>query len=359
MRFDSPVGIVGWGTDVPKLRIKIRDIAGIWGADAPTYERGLGLVEKSVAPWDEDSITLAVEATFRALARAPFVDPKDIGKASIGSESPPYAVKPSATVLAEVIGATPDIWLSGVEFACKAGTQTMIDAIMFVLGQGTSNVMKYSLGVGSDTSQGAPSDALEFSAASGAAAFIMGRENIAAKCLWASSFDTDNPDFWRCEHRSYPEHAGSFTGDPSYFKHTLGGSRAMMEEAGMKPSDFDFAVFHQPNAKFPKRAAKILGFTPEQTKVGLKVSQIGNTYSGASPIGLAGILDIAKPGQKIFMCSYGSGSGSDAFIWETTDALTAAQNRGVATTDEIITQNIKYVSYGEYLRNRSMIVMGT
>lgn len=358
MKFETPVGIVGWGVDVPKLRIRIADIAAIWGADAPTYERGLGLVEKSVAPWDQDSITLAVEATFRALARAPFVNPADIGKASVGSESPPYAVKPSATIVAEVIGATPNIWLSGVEFACKAGTQTMIDAIMFVLGQGVSNNMKYALGIGSDTSQGAPSDALEFSAASGAAAYIMGRDHIAARCLWASSFDTDTPDFWRCEHRHYPEHAGAFTGDPAYFKHTLGAARAIMEEAGKKPSDFDYAVFHQPNAKFPKRAGQILGFKPEQLEVGLKVSKIGNTYSGASPIGLAGVLDVAKPGQSILMVSYGSGSGSDAFIWETTDAITAAQHRDVATTECIITHRLNYISYGEYLRNRSMIVMG-
>lgn len=359
MKFETPVGIVGWGVDVPKLRIKIADIARIWGADAPTYERGLGLVEKSVAPWDQDSITLAVEATFRALARAPFVDPADIGKASIGSESPPYAVKPSATVLAEVIGATPHIWLSGVEFACKAGTQTMIDAIMYVIGQGVSNPMKYALGVGSDTSQGAPSDALEFSAASGAAAFIMGRDHVAARLLWASSYDTDTPDFWRREHRNYPEHAGAFTGDPAYFKHTLGGARAIMAESGTKPADFDFAVFHQPNAKFPKRAASILGFKPAQVETGLKVSRIGNTYSGASPIGLAGVLDIAKPGQRILMVSYGSGSGSDAFIWETTDAIVAAQHHEVATTDAIINHRLQYLSYGEYLRNRGMIVMGS
>jgi hydroxymethylglutaryl-CoA synthase len=359
MKFESPVGIVGWGVDVPKFRIRIADIAGIWGADAPTYERGLGLVEKSVAPWDQDSITLAVEATYRALARAPFVNPADIGKASIGSESPPYAVKPSVTVLAEAIGATPDIWLSGVEFACKAGTQAMIDAIMFVLGQGVSNAMKYSLGIGSDTSQGAPSDALEFSAASGAAAFIMGRDQIAARLLWASSFDTDTPDFWRREHRNYPEHAGAFTGEPAYFRHTLNAAKAIMDEAGKKPSDFDFAVFHQPNAKFPKRAGQMLGFKPEQLEVGLKVSRIGNTYSGASPIGLAGVLDIAKPGQKILMVSYGSGSGSDAFIWETTDAITAAQAHGVATTDCIINHRLQYIGYGEYLRNRGMIVMGS
>ncbi|MBD3298467.1 MAG: hydroxymethylglutaryl-CoA synthase, partial [candidate division Zixibacteria bacterium] len=330
-----------------------------WGADAPTYERGLGLVEKSVAPWDQDSITLAVQATCRALTRAPFVNPADIGKASVGSESPPYAVKPSATIVAEVIGATPHIWLSGVEFACKAGTQTMIDAIMYVLGQGVSNCMPWALGIGSDTSQGAPSDALEFSAASGAASFIMGRTNIAARLLWACSYDSDTPDFWRREHRHYPEHGGAFTGEPSYFRHTLGASEAMMEEAGMKPSDFDFAVFHQPNAKFPKRAGKVLGFTPEQMETGLKVSKIGNTYSGASPIGLAGVLDIAKPGQKIFMCSYGSGSGSDAFIWETTDELTKAQSYDVSTTDEIIDENVQYVTYGEYLRHRGMIVMGS
>lgn len=359
MKFESPVGIVGWGVDVPKLRIKIAQIAAIWGADAPTYERGLGLVEKSVAPWDQDSITLAVEATFRALARAPFVDPADIGKISIGSESPPYAVKPSATVLAEVIGATPHVWASGVEFACKAGTQTMIDAIMYVLGQGVSNAMPWALGVGSDTSQGAPSDALEFSAASGAAAFIMGRTQIAARLLWACSFDTDTPDFWRREHRHYPEHAGAFTGDPAYFKHTLGAARSMMDEAGMKPADFDFAVFHQPNAKFPMRAGQILGFKPAQLETGLKVSKIGNTYSGASPIGLAGVLDIAKPGQRILMVSYGSGAGSDAFIWETTDKITAAQQRGVCPTEDIINHRLQYISYGEYLRQRSMIVMGS
>jgi hydroxymethylglutaryl-CoA synthase len=199
---------------------------------------------------------------------------------------------------------------------------------------------------------------LEFSAASGAAAYIMGRTNIAAKCLWARSYDTDTPDFWRREHRHYPEHAGAFTGDPAYFKHTLGAARAMMEEAGKKPSDFDYAVFHQPNAKFPKRAGQILGFKPQQLETGLKVSKIGNTYSGASPIGLAGVLDIAKPGQTILMVSYGSGSGSDAFIWETTDAIVAAQHHEVATTDAIINHRLQYISYGEYLRNRSMIVMG-
>ena len=100
-------GIVGYGAHLPRHRIKVEEIAKVWGADAPSYKRGLMLREKSVPPPDMDTITLSVEAARRALARAQTVDPKDIGAIYIGSESHPYAVKPSGTIVAEAIGATP------------------------------------------------------------------------------------------------------------------------------------------------------------------------------------------------------------------------------------------------------------
>ncbi len=92
-------------------------------------------------------------------------------------------------------------------------------------------------------------------------------------------------------------------------------------QTGKNPKDYTYAVFHQPNAKFPQKVAKNLGFTSEQIKPGLVVPRLGNTYSGASPIGLAATLDIAKPGDTIFVCSFGSGAGSDAFDIEVTDAI--------------------------------------
>ncbi len=82
-----------------------------------------------------------------------------------------------------------------------------------------------------------------------------------------------------------------------------------MERMGTKPSDYQYAVFHQPNGKFPTRVAKQLGFTDKQIEVGLLTPQIGNTYSGAVPLGLAAILDVAKPGERIFAVAYGSGAG--------------------------------------------------
>ncbi|MFZ1947973.1 MAG: hydroxymethylglutaryl-CoA synthase, partial [bacterium] len=165
-------GIVGYGAYAPRYRIKVEEIAKVWGADAPSYKRGLKLEEKSVPAPDQDVISMSVEAARNAVKRAR-IDPKKIGAIYIGSESHPYAVKPSGTVVAEAIGATPDIHCADFEFACKAGSEGMF----VVLGLVEANMMEYGLAIGAYTSQGAPGDALEYSAAAGAAAFIFGRTN--------------------------------------------------------------------------------------------------------------------------------------------------------------------------------------
>jgi len=343
-------GIVGYGAHLPRHRIKVEEIAKVWGADAPSYKRGLMLREKSVPPPDMDTITLSVEAARNALKRAGSVDPKDIGAIYIGSESHPYAVKPSGTVVAEAIGATPDIHCADFEFACKAGTEAMYVALSHI----EAGQMKYALAIAADTSQGAPSDALEFSAAAGAGAFIMGNDNVVAEILYTHSYMTDTPDFWRREHQFYPQHGSRFTGEEAYFAHTKGASRAILEKSGMKPGDFAYAVFHQPNGKFPQRVALELGFTQEQIDPGWLAPTLGNTYSGASPIGLTAILDIAKPGDLIFMCSYGSGSGSDAFIWKVTDRIDEVRDAAVRTS-KLLEENLIYVDYGTYAKFRHKI----
>ncbi len=343
-------GIVGYGAHIPRHRIKVEEIAKVWGADAPSYKKGLMLREKSVPPPDMDTITLSVEAARRALIRAQNVDPKDIGAVYIGSESHPYAVKPSGTTVAEAIGATPDIHCADFEFACKAGSEAMFVALSHV----DAGHMKYALGIAADTSQGAPSDALEFSAAAGAAAFIMGKENLIAECLDQFSYMNDVPDFWRREHEFYPQHAGRFTGEEAYFATTRGASNALLKKSGLKPSDFKYAIFHQPNGKFPQRVSRELGFTQEQIDPGWLAPRLGNTYSGASPIGLSATLDVSEPGDLIFMCSYGSGAGSDAFIWKVTDRINEVRDLTVRT-HKLIDENLIYVDYGTYAKYRHKI----
>jgi len=343
------VGIVGYGAYIPRQRIKLEEIAAVWGADAAAYKRGLMLYEKSVPAPDQDTITMSVEAARWALARAG-IDPKRIGAVYVGSESHPYAVKPSGTVVAEAIGAVPDCHCADFEFACKAGSEAMFVGLSLV----KAGEMEYALSIGGDTSQGAPGDALEYSASAGSAAFIMGREDLVAECLHTYSFMTDTPDFWRREYEFYPRHGGRFTGEPAYFKHVLSASREIMQRAGLAPPDFRYAVFHQPNGKFPLTAGKKLGFKDEQLTTGLLNPWLGNTYSGSSPMGLTAILDEAKPGDLILMCSYGSGAGSDAFIWKATPRLPEVRGRAPFTRPQL-DENKVYLTYGQYAKCRGKI----
>jgi len=156
--------------------------------------------------------------------------------------------------------------------------------------------------------------------------------------------------------QKYPEHGQRFTGEPAYFKHIETAARTMLEQLGRTPADYTYAVFHQPNPKFPMKAGADLGFTPEQIKPGLLVPVIGNTYAGASLIGLTAVLDIAKPGDKILMVSYGSGAGSDAFSLEVTEKIAARRELAPSTADYIARRT--QIDYAVYTRFRDKINMG-
>ena len=118
----------------------------MWGDDPVALSRGLIVNEKSVPSADEDTATIAVTAARYALARAQ-IDPQKIGAIYVGSESHPYAVKPSATIVAEAINATPVLTAADLEFACKAGTA----GIQMTMGLVDSNMIEYGLAIGADT----------------------------------------------------------------------------------------------------------------------------------------------------------------------------------------------------------------
>lgn len=342
------VGIVSYGAYIPRYRIKIEEIAKVWGSNANSIIDGLMVYEKSVPDMDEDTITIAVEAARYAINRAG-INPEKIGAVYTGSESHPYAVKPTSTVVAEAIGATPELTSADFEFACKAGTA----AIQTCMGLVGSDMIELGMAIGSDVSQGAPGDALEYTAAAGGVAYVIGKENLAAEIEATYSFTTDTPDFWRREGMPYPEHGGRFTGEPGYFKHVTSAASGLMEKLGSKPSDYDYVVFHQPNGKFPTRVAKMLGFNGEQIKPGLVVSRLGNTYSGSCMMGLAATLDIAKPGERIFVTAFGSGAGSDAFSINVTDKIEEIRNN--APSVEQLLANPIYINYATYAKHKGKI----
>lgn len=342
LKSNRPVGIAGYGAYVPRYRLPAAEVARVWAGGKAS---GLPIKEKAVAGMDEDVITMSIEAARNALARAE-ISPEALRAVWIGSESHPYAVKPSATIVAEAIGTTPNIQAGDWEFACKAGTEALVAAVGLV-GSGMAN---YALAIGMDTAQGQPGDALEYTAGAGGAAYVVGPAEHALAVIEASfSYVTDTPDFWRRAEQKYPEHGQRFTGEPAYFKHIHEAGRIFMEEMNVTASDFTYAVFHQPNAKFPQRAAAQLGFSDEQIKPGLLVPIIGNTYAGAAMIGLTAVLDIARPGDRVLVVSFGSGAGSDAFSLRVTEKIEGRQGRAPRTAEYIARRTpIDYATYARY-----------
>jgi len=342
-----PAGIVSYGVYIPKYRIRVEEIARVWG-DEDDVAQNLNVFEKSVPDADEDSVTIAVEAGRNAIKRGE-VDPRRIGAIYAGSESHPYAVKPTGTIVGAAIGTGTEFTTADFEFACKAGTAAM----QACLGLVSSGLIDLGMAIGTDTSQGAPGDALEYTAAAGGAAYVIGQDDLAAEIEEIYSFTTDTPDFWRREGRPYPEHGGRFTGEPGYFKHVTNAARGLMKKMGTSPQDYDYAVFHQPNGKFPVRVAGKLGFSREQIDPGLVVSRIGNTYSGASLMGLAATLDAAHPGDRIFLASFGSGAGSDAFSIRVKDKIEKIRCNAPLVEDYI--KNAQYLDYALYAKHKGKL----
>ena len=343
-------GIVGYGAYVPSHKIETVEIASVWGSDGSAWAKNLNVYSKSVPGPDEDVITISVEAARQAMSRAKLTG-ENIGAIYTGSESHPYAVKPTSTIVAEAISATPHLTAADYEFACKAGTA----AIQTCLGMVGDGQIENGIAIGVDTSQGAPGDALEYSASAGGGALIIGKKNVIAEINHTTSYTTDTPDFWRREGQKYPRHGGRFTGKPAFFKHVMSCGLKTMEMAGTKPEDYKYIVTHQPNGKFPIRAAKSLGFNEEQYKTGLLTPRIGNTYSGAVFLGLTAILDIAEPGDKILAVAYGSGAGSDGFDITVTDNITKMDR---TDTIESMIERMKIINYATYAKYRGKLNMG-
>jgi len=336
-------GIVGYGAYSSRFRIK---------------EEGL---ERAVPFIDEDAVTAAVEAGKLALIHSA-IDSTWIGKVYAGSESNPYAVKPIASKVAQVLklgeedGDLQSVDAVDTEFACKAASSMFKDACALV--SYPHSGIKYAMVIGTDNSQaaprGCPGGELDMYVGFGGAAFIFGKQDVIAEVEAWYSCTSDTPDFWRRDGEPYPMHGGRFTGDPAYHKHVRKAASKLMERCNLKAGDINYFVPHQPNPSFPIRVAKDLGFKEHQFMPSMQMTKFGNTYSGASLIGLAAILDIAKPNERILVASYGSGAGSDAYLLHTTSQiLDKRKHQKVTVKFQAENPFIEYVDYTTYRRLKS------
>lgn len=344
-------GIIGFGHYVPYLRVDTKVFAEQWGV-SPQLERMYRLNGRNrVAAHasDEDAVTLAVLAAERALMGLPA---GEVGAVLVGSESHPYAVKPTSVIVADALGLAPDVFAVDLQFACKGGSAAvLITTAMVRAGMGDR-----ALAIGSDCPQSAPGSLLEASVGAGACALVVGPAGEAIATIEAAvSAGSDTTDFWRRDGSQFPSVVGKFSVDEGYLAHSEHVAHALLDITKTTASDYAYCVFHQPYAALPSALAKRLGFSAQQVKVGLAASRVGNTYSASSLLALSAVLEQASPGERILLVSFGSGAGSDGLVLNVTENVKAYRERRleVGLTQvalELGEDHVDWLSYGQYAR---------
>lgn len=341
------IGIKGYGIYVPPFRIKVEEIMQTWVNTNPVYLHDIvNLKERAVCDYDEDVITMAVEASKNALKMSK-LKVTEIGSIFFGSSTPPYIMKPASSIVLEALGAPNSSFIGDVQFSGKSGTLAL--QICFALvGQ---NLVKNALALGADnlSIHTEPGNSFEYPASAGAGAVILGTEDIIAEIEAFETFNSDTPDIYRLEGDRYLTRGGDamVETDVGLPSHTKNAVKRLLDKLGREPKDFDYAVFHQTYGITPFVIGKSLGFEDSQITPSFIADELGDTGSSSVLIGLAKVLDEARPGQTILVASYGSGAGSDAFSLKVTDRINTV-NRSPRVKELINAKT--YINYATYAK---------
>ncbi len=336
-------GIVGYGVHVPYFRLPMRTMDQEHGLKEGSSEESSGFKEKTVHNFDQDTLTMGVDASRMALNMAG-ASGSDVDSIYFGTVNKPYRMKPSAISIAEAIGATPHVKAYDIESSSRGATSSILDAVTLV-GDDLMGVDK-TLVIGSDTPCVREEDQMDIGAASGAAAFLFGSDNVVARLVGFESFTSDIPDQWWTMGSDYPTTSGRFEGTPAYFRHVVNATRFLLIRLDRSIEDIDHVIVHYPTLGFARKVSRMLGHPMDDFGFKKVISMIGNPLASSTLISLAYTLDIAGPDESILLVHYGSGGGADAMVLHTTGALSDSRRYQVSIIEQL--KNKEYISYHTY-----------
>ncbi len=336
------IGISGYASYIPKLRIKKEEYAKAWGSFAAA-----GVAEKSVMGFDEDVLTSAVKVSKRALESAS-VAPDGITRFALASTSAPYIEKLLSGTVMVGVGIPSSAFSSDHTTSTRAGTEGLIASLEHVM----ANPSGKALSVSADAPTASMWDSFEHPLGAGAAGFVLSTDNLIAEIEGWSSHASEyfgerfKP---RDETMLHDLNVKKFE-EGSLIKNATGACTALLKKLGRKPEDYQHVVIQQPDARVPATVSARMQFTDLQLASGLVSKYLGDLGAASTPVGLAAVLDVAKVEERIIVVSYGSGAGSDAL------SLRVVDGRKSAFGVQAQADRKEYIDYVKYLKIKGAIV---
>ena len=331
------VGITSYGAYIPKYRLGHDVIAQAWG------RRG-GKDEKSVANYDEDSITMAVEAAADCLGPGA----RDgVGSLYFASTTSPYREKQCASIVAAALDLPNTLTTMDFANSLRAGSNALKAALDSV----KSGSAGAALVAAADCRLGYPQTAQEQGFGDAAAAVTVGDAKVIAELEHSFTVSDDITDVWRKEDdefvRSWEDRWALAYG---YDKNIQAAVRGLLIKAGLKQTDFARVVMYAPDARSHEAASKALGFDKAQLGDTL-LGKVGNSGAAHALLMLVAALEQSNPGDRILFASYGD--GADAFSFKVTDDI--AKARKPLGVKRNLAARRALTSYGKYLAFRKLV----
>ncbi|MFH1625666.1 MAG: 3-oxoacyl-[acyl-carrier-protein] synthase III C-terminal domain-containing protein [Pseudomonadota bacterium] len=332
------IGIKSYGAYIPIFRMNRDMVGSAWGT------RSIG-GERSVASYDEDSLTMAVEAALDCIGGE---DPRGIEGLFFASTTSPYKEKACSSIIATAVDLNREIWTSDFANSLRAGTSALIAAFNTVKSGGAKTI----LATAADCRLGTPRSVDEQVFGDGAAALLLGDSDVIATIEGVYSVSDDITDVWRTDQdtfvRSWEDRWVLINGYTRNMKAAISG---IMKRQGLTPKDLTKVVLYSPDARSHLNLAKSLGFDPKTQLQDPLIGTLGNVGAAQPLVLLVSALEEAKAGDRILVASYGD--GSDVFILRVTDAIEGMRDRrGVKGFME---SKIMLSSYEKYLAYRQLV----
>jgi len=331
------IGIKSYGAYIPIYRLSESELARAWGG------RG-GRGEIAVANYDEDSITMAVEAAIDCLNGTD----RDIAEGLyFASTTPPYSEKMSASIVAAASDLRDDLFTLDIGNSLRCGTSAIKAAHDAIKSGSAKNILVTA----ADCRLAPPASEFEPVFGDGAAAFIIGDSDVAVAIEDSHSISSDFLDVWkRAEDPYIRTWEDRFILQYGYSEKLGIAVSALLKKTGLSAKDFAKVVYYAPNARSHQRMITQLKVEPEQVQAPM-FDSIGNTGAAFAPMMLVAALEEAKPGDRILWANYGD--GADAFILQVTDQIEKVRDRrGIKRHLE---SKMEIPNYEKYIRFRNLM----
>ena len=327
-------GIRSFSAYVPRLRMDRASIAAAHAWALPAL-KSMGKGERAFCSWDEDSITMSVEAVRSCLRGAAG---SRIGSMTFASTTPVFSDLQNASLVASAAGLGSELSTLDVTGSLRAGTSALIRAL-------ESSKATDTIVVAADDRHAKPGSAQEMQYGAGSVALLVGTDDIIARLVGSASTATQFVDHFRAEGQKYDyQWEERWVRDEGYLKIVPETVERLLKSTGTSPGAIDCFCLPSTIAGTAAAVAKRLKLKPEAV-VDPLTARCGDTGAAHPLLLLAAALESARPGQKILLVAFGA--GCDALLFEATEAI--ARHRPATGAAAAIDRGVTEKSYPKFL----------